>query len=414
VSAADAAALGLTSAPAPAPAAKSPYVGLAIGATGAKVTTLQKALIAAGVPVHGGADGAFGPATKAALVAYQRWNGLTASGKVDAATAARLGLGTAAAGGSPSTPSGAAGYVGLRVGSRGAKVKELQQALLETGLTVRGGADGVFGPATKAALIAFQSVNGIPQTGVLTAAGARILGLGSPSGPSGIVGVNGYPRFGEHSTRVAALQRALMSAGIPVPGGADGMFGSSTAGAVMAFQRRVGLGVTGKVDERTAGRLGLGAAPAPAPISTAGIEFDVFPVQGRCYFGDTWQAPRGGGRTHLGVDIIAAEGNLLYAVVDGTISKRYFDQRGSRAGNGLRLQQANGTYFTYLHLLDVAPGIKVGKKVRAGDVIGFVGSTGNSATPHLHLEIHPNGGAAVNPYPIAKAADACHVTAPRR
>jgi murein DD-endopeptidase MepM/ murein hydrolase activator NlpD len=191
------------------------------------------------------------------------------------------------------------------------------------------------------------------------------------------------------------------------------MFGGSTAGAVMSFQRREGLPVTGKVDERTAARLGLSASAAPVPVSAAGIAFEVFPVQGRCYFGDTWHAPRGGGRTHLGVDIIANQGNLLYAVVDGVISKQYWDQPGSRSGNGVRLMQPNGTYFTYLHLLDVAPGIKVGSKMKAGQVIGFVGSTGNSATPHLHLEIHPNGGAAINPYPIAKAADACSVTAPR-
>ena len=79
----------------------------------------------------------------------------------------------------------------------------------------------------------------------------------------------------------------------------------------------------------------------------------------------------------------------------------------------LRLRQPNGTYFTYLHMLDFAPGIEVGSEVSAGDVIGFVGNTGSSATAHLHLEIHPFGGAAINPYPIAKAADACNVTTPR-
>ncbi len=393
-----------------APSGSNPYVGLRVGASGSKVKTLQSALIAAGITVRGGADGAFGPATRAALIAYQRANGLPASGEVDAATAAKLGLGSG--GSTPSTAS-SGGYVGLKVGSRGDKVKHLQQALLETGLTVRGGADGVFGAATRSALIVFQRVNGIEQTGVLTGTGARILGLGSSSGPSGIVGITGYPSFGEHSSRVVALQRALMNAGIKVPGGADGKFGSSTAGAVMTFQRRHGLSVTGKVDSRTAGRLGIAPSSAPTPASTVNISFKVFPVQGRCYFGDTWHAPRGGGRTHLGVDIIAKQGNLLYAVVDGEISKQYWDQPGSRAGNGLRLRQPNGTYFTYLHLLDFAPGIEVGVRVKAGDVIGFVGSTGNSATPHLHLEIHPLGGAAVNPYPIAKAADACSVTAPR-
>ncbi|MDX2379694.1 MAG: peptidoglycan-binding protein [Acidimicrobiia bacterium] len=418
VSEADASRLGLAGRAVREPAAAAganPYVGLAIGAGGAKVKTLQTALMAAGITVRGGADGAFGAATKSALVSYQRAHGLSASGIVDAATAAKLGLGTPAAAPAPTPTSGGSsnGYVGLAQGSRGDKVKELQQALLETGLTVRGGADGVFGSATRSALVIFQRVNGIGQTGVLTATGARILGLGSSSGPVGIAGVAGYPSFGEHSSRVATLQKALMNAGISVPGGADGKFGSSTAGAVMNLQRRHGLSVTGKVDQRTAAKLGLAPSAAPAPVSSVNISFKVFPVQGRCYFGDTWHAPRGGGRTHLGIDIIAKEGNLLYAAVDGEVSKQYWDQPGSRAGNGLRLRQPDGTYFTYLHMLDFAPGLEVGTKVKAGEVIGFVGNTGSSATAHLHLEIHPLGGAAINPYPIAKAADACSVTAPR-
>ena len=82
------------------------------------------------------------------------------------------------------------------------------------------------------------------------------------------------------------------------------------------------------------------------------------------------------------------------------------------AGNGLRVAQDDGTYFTYLHLSDFAPGIEVGTKVKAGDIIGFNGNTGNSSTPHLHFEIHPGGGAAINPYPYLKAMDECDNTAP--
>jgi murein DD-endopeptidase MepM/ murein hydrolase activator NlpD len=124
-------------------------------------------------------------------------------------------------------------------------------------------------------------------------------------------------------------------------------------------------------------------------------------------------APRSGGRLHQGVDIIAARGKLLYAVVSGTISRVYVDAPGTLAGNGLRIAQDNGTYFTYLHMDTFAPGIALGTKVTAGQVIGTVGSTGNAATPHLHFEVHPAGGAAVNPYPMVKPIDACNVTAPR-
>jgi murein DD-endopeptidase MepM/ murein hydrolase activator NlpD len=139
----------------------------------------------------------------------------------------------------------------------------------------------------------------------------------------------------------------------------------------------------------------------------------VFPVQGKCWFGDTWKAPRSGGRLHQGVDIIAARGKLLYAVVSGTISKVYVDSPGSLAGNGVRIAQDNGTYFTYLHMDTLAEGIELGTRVTAGQVIGTLGSTGNATTPHLHFEVHPAGGAGVNPYPLVKPIDACNLTAPR-
>jgi murein DD-endopeptidase MepM/ murein hydrolase activator NlpD len=140
------------------------------------------------------------------------------------------------------------------------------------------------------------------------------------------------------------------------------------------------------------------------------VTIDVFPMQGRCWFGDTWHYPRGGGRLHEGVDIIGAQGKAIYAVVDGTITRTYTDRPGSLTGNGVRLSTSDGTYFFYAHFSELAPGIEVGTKVKAGQIIGYNGQTGNAGTPHLHFEVHPQGGAAVNPYPIVKAVDACSVT----
>lgn len=150
-----------------------------------------------------------------------------------------------------------------------------------------------------------------------------------------------------------------------------------------------------------------GAPPAPSSVRIA-----QFPVQGPCWFGDTWHAPRAGGRLHEGVDIIARMGQYVYAADNGTLTIQYWDAPGRLAGNGWRLTRADGTYFFYAHLSAFAPGLKVGSKVVAGQIIGFIGSTGSSSTPHLHFEVHPGGGAAINPTPIVRAVDGCRVTTP--
>ncbi|MEO7371010.1 MAG: LysM peptidoglycan-binding domain-containing M23 family metallopeptidase [Ilumatobacteraceae bacterium] len=146
---------------------------------------------------------------------------------------------------------------------------------------------------------------------------------------------------------------------------------------------------------------------ATTPAATGALAIDVFPAQGPCSFGDTYGAPRSGGRSHEGVDIIDKAGQWVYAVKDGTLSKRYIDAPGSLSGNGWRLTTSNGTYFFYAHLSAFAPGLAVGSPVKAGQIIGQVGMTGDAPIPHLHFEVHPFGGASVNPTPVVKAVDGC-------
>jgi peptidoglycan hydrolase-like protein with peptidoglycan-binding domain len=398
VDAATARALKLTtSAPAP---------SLRRGARGAAVKELQRALMAKGIYVAGGADGIFGPATDAALRLFQRRNGLQVTGTVDQATSSALGLGRTP------RPTAPTRFVGLRLGSRGDAVKALQRALMATGMTLYGGADGIFGAATKNALMLFQRTNGLSPTGIVDARTAKLLGLNgrtpapSPTPTPGPT-APGYPVYNERGPRVVALQTALIRAGIAVPGGADGVFGSATAAAVVQFQRAKGLTPTGRVDAATARRLGLSPMTPPSAQPAPKVRLDARPVQGPCWTADSWLAPRGGGRLHLGVDIIAARGKELYAVTSGRISQVYKNYRGSLAGNGIKIARSDGTYFFYAHLQKLAPGIKLGTSVRAGQVVGWVGATGNAAGPHLHLEIHPGGGAAINPYPAVKAIGAC-------
>lgn len=387
------------------PTVSSPYVGLRYGSIGADVKSLQQALIGAGFTLRGGADGVYGLVTQAVVKQFQAKHGLSQSGRVDAATANAL------ASGKPGTPASTSPLVGLRAGALGNIVKQLQQAMLDAGVDVRGGADGIFGPATAQALRTFQTSQGLHATGEVDKATAAA--LANPKAVSQQPdAATGYAEYGERGARVISVQSALVKAGIPLKGGVDGDYGGATSAAIMEFQRMKGLNVTGKVDAPTAKALGVVPAAAPPAPDPSTVKMQVFPVQGKCYYGDSYGYPRSGGRVHLGVDIIATEGKLLYAVADGRISKVYNDYPGSLAGNGLRLRTADGTYFFYAHMAGLADGIELGVPVRAGQVLGTLGSTGNAGTPHLHLEVHPQGGAAVNPYPLVKAIDACSVTKP--
>jgi LysM repeat protein len=156
-----------------------------------------------------------------------------------------------------------------------------------------------------------------------------------------------------------------------------------------------------------------GATAAPTtnqrPAASSSFRLDALPLHGPCWFSDDFGHPRGGGRRHAGNDLFAAPGNYVYAVVDGTLTNRSWEQPGRRAGNAWWLTAADGsgTYYFYAHLDDFAPGLKVGSRVKAGESIGFMGNTGNSAFPHLHFEVHPGGGAAVDPYPALRALGGC-------
>lgn len=156
--------------------------------------------------------------------------------------------------------------------------------------------------------------------------------------------------------------------------------------------------------------LPVGATMTPAAAAPKSVKIEVLPLQGPCGFGDTWRDARGNGRRHEGVDLIAAAGKYVYAVVDGVLSRRAWDQPGRLAGNGWWLTSADGsgTYFFYAHLYAFAPGLKVGSHVKAGQIIGFVGTTGSSSTSHLHFEIHPDGGDPINPYSTIKSMGGCN------
>ena len=138
-----------------------------------------------------------------------------------------------------------------------------------------------------------------------------------------------------------------------------------------------------------------------APLSANGLRMPVVGVTPRD-LDDSWHAPREGGRVHKGIDIFAPKGTEVVAVADGIVS--YIgDQR--LGGHCVWLTTENGASFYYAHLDRWAPGLYEGMELQAGDLLGYVGNTGNARyTPsHLHFGVNESDE-MVNPFPLLKAA----------
>jgi len=126
----------------------------------------------------------------------------------------------------------------------------------------------------------------------------------------------------------------------------------------------------------------------------------ICPVGGPTWFNDTWGAPRPGGRTHKGTDMFAPEHTPLIAVADGSVQTGY----NGLGGNTVRLYSDYGVNYFYAHL-DAPSPLSNGQRVNKGDVVGYVGDTGDPppGAYHLHFQIEPSG-MPVNPYPTVLAA----------
>jgi murein DD-endopeptidase MepM/ murein hydrolase activator NlpD len=125
--------------------------------------------------------------------------------------------------------------------------------------------------------------------------------------------------------------------------------------------------------------------------------------------------PRPGGRIHQGIDLMSSLGQEIYAVGNGKLIKKTIDGNSDAtlSGNAWKLQMSDGTgtYYFYAHLSTFAAGLSEGDSVTIGQVIGYVGDTGDAGPGnyHLHFEVHPKGGDAVDPYPLLSIPKACGV-----
>jgi murein DD-endopeptidase MepM/ murein hydrolase activator NlpD len=125
-----------------------------------------------------------------------------------------------------------------------------------------------------------------------------------------------------------------------------------------------------------------------------------FPIAGAARYSHDWLFPRYGPgfRFHLGTDVFAAHGTPIRAPVDGVARSA----NGGLGGLTVKVFMPDGTYFYLAHLSRLVDGFTNGMSVRTGDIVGYVGDSGNArgGAPHLHIGIYPHGGSPIDPKPV--------------
>ena len=269
---------------------------------------------------------------------------------------------------------------------------------------------------TIALLLAIVAAMFIAAPSVASARALPVVSRASvPAFPGG---ANGVLQIGSRGPAVTAVQAALVRRGYATRSLVSGVYGASTAAAVLKFKlARPGhdLGETNRVGPRTYAAL-TGAAtpttsakPRTAPVSHCGSTSGhtckasatrglYCPVLG-AYIGDGFGAPRSG-HSHQGVDLMVPGGTPIHAVESGVIIKEGWQSNGALVITQLG---ASGTGYYYGH--NTSNTVHEGQHVRAGQIIGYSGDTGASGAFHVHFERRPGGAfaSAVDPVPFIKA-----------
>jgi len=164
-------------------------------------------------------------------------------------------------------------------------------------------------------------------------------------------------------------------------------------------------------------------------VASAEVRPICFPVVERVTYTRSFGAARDGGRAHEGTDLMGAKMHRLLSAVDGTIVDLRYRGDGSNADNAVRIRGDDGYYYAYLHMNNDSPGtddgratfnqvfaagLAVNQRVRAGQLLGYMGDSGNAegTTPHLHFEIRQPAArvwdsVAIDSYDSLRAARVC-------
>ena len=315
------------------------------------------------------------------------------------------------------------------------------QAFAEVTVLSLFGGEVVAGRATASTTAGASARSAGGRTSGSGVTGLRALGQDVPTAPGSTVPLEDWgsltvladtsgsrPRPAAAQGSMVALRVRLSADHAGLPAGSEIVVGSANATAVAARPvgpppRGVGPGPrpspppsrpslpsapeSDEAGETVPGGPVLVAPEVSARLSEGGY---VFPIFGTASFGDSFGGPRPAvrGGWHHGEDLFAPLGAPVLAVADGSLHTIGFNRLG---GYRLWLRDELGNEFYYAHLSAYSPFAVEGRRVEAGDVIGFVGDTGDAdgGSPHLHFEIHPatmvglGYDGVVAPYPILLA-----------
>jgi Meckel syndrome type 1 protein len=270
-------------------------------------------------------------------------------------------------------------------------------ARLQTALAVT--PDGIYGPETEAAVRAFQGRSGLTSDGIVGPSTWRAVF-------SGTAAASGKPQYGFTIQRASKSESAQMRPAIggrgpvakivvhTVPKSDDAPAASTPEAS--APETSSPQASTPEVSPPPT------AAPAPAPSTSCGSDRLVKPVKGYTVTGDFGESRPG--HLHSGMDLAVAAGTPIVAAACGVVT-----QAGSESGYGNIVCIKHSASFTtcYAHMSRFAT--RVGQTVHQGQVIGYVGCTGNCTGPHVHFETRVNGR-PTDPAPYLSGARRANVT----